>query len=210
MISETGPFMLRILVLTWLFIFAPLSQATTLLVLGDSLSAAYGIAPENGWVALLDKRLQQQGYAVSVVNASISGETTQGGLSRLPRLLEQHQPDIVLLELGANDGLRGTFPPVIRSNLDRLTQLSKQQGARVLVLGMQLPPNYGPAYTRRFAEVFSGVAETHDTALVPFFMEKVALEPSLMQSDGLHPNAAGQPFLLDTVWPALVPLLPQP
>ncbi len=202
--------MLRILVLTWLFIFAPLSQATTLLVLGDSLSAAYGIAPENGWVALLDKRLQQQGYAVSVVNASISGETTQGGLSRLPRLLEQHQPDIVLLELGANDGLRGTFPPVIRSNLDRLTQLSKQQGARVLVLGMQLPPNYGPAYTRRFAEVFSGVAETHDTALVPFFMEKVALEPSLMQSDGLHPNAAGQPFLLDTVWPALVPLLPQP
>lgn len=202
--------MLRILVLTWLFIFAPLSQATTLLVLGDSLSAAYGIAPENGWVALLDKRLQQQGYAVSVVNASISGETTQGGLSRLPRLLEQHQPDIVLLELGANDGLRGTFPPVIRSNLDRLTQLSKQQGARVLVLGMQLPPNYGPAYTRRFAEVFTGVAETHDTALVPFFMEKVALEPSLMQSDGLHPNAAGQPFLLDTVWPALVPLLPQP
>jgi len=201
--------MLRILVLSWLFIFAPLSQATTLLVLGDSLSAAYGIAPENGWVALLDKRLQQQGYAVSVVNASISGETTQGGLSRLPRLLEQHQPDIVLLELGANDGLRGTFPPVIRSNLDRLTQLSKQQGARVLVLGMQLPPNYGPAYTRRFAEVFTGVAETHDTALVPFFMEKVALEPSLMQSDGLHPNAAGQPFLLDTVWPALVPLLPQ-
>lgn len=202
--------MLRILVLTWLFIFAPVSQATTLLVLGDSLSAAYGIAPENGWVALLDKRLQQQGYAVSVVNASISGETTQGGLSRLPRLLEQHQPDIVLLELGANDGLRGTFPPVIRSNLDRLTQLSKKQGARVLVLGMQLPPNYGPAYTRRFAEVFSGVAESHDTALVPFFMEKVALEPSLMQSDGLHPNAAGQPFLLETVWPALVPLLPQP
>lgn len=202
--------MLRILVLSWLFIFAPVSQATTLLVLGDSLSAAYGIAPESGWVALLDKRLQQQGYAVSVVNASISGETTQGGLSRLPRLLEQHQPDIVLLELGANDGLRGTFPPVIRSNLDRLTRLSKQRGARVLVLGMQLPPNYGPAYTRRFAEVFSGVAETHDTALVPFFMEKVALEPSLMQSDGLHPNAAGQPFLLDTVWPALVPLLPQP
>lgn len=180
------------------------------MVLGDSLSAAYGIAPENGWVALLDKRLQQQGYAVSVVNASISGETTQGGLSRLPRLLEQHQPDIVLLELGANDGLRGTFPPVIRSNLDRLTQLSQKQGARVLVLGMQLPPNYGPAYTRRFAAVFTGVAETHDTALVPFFMEKVALEPSLMQSDGLHPNAAGQPFLLDTVWPALIPLLPQP
>lgn len=202
--------MLRNLVLTWLFIFTPVSQATTLLVLGDSLSAAYGIAPENGWVALLDKRLQQQGYAVSVVNASISGETTQGGLSRLPRLLEEHQPDIVLLELGANDGLRGTFPPVIRSNLDRLTQLSKKQGARVLVLGMQLPPNYGPAYTRRFAEVFTGVAESHDTALVPFFMEKVALEPTLMQSDGLHPNAAGQPFLLDTVWPALVPLLPQP
>ncbi|MDI3325109.1 arylesterase [Pontibacterium granulatum] len=202
--------MLRILVLSWLFIIAPISQATTLLVLGDSLSAAYGIAPERGWVALLDKRLQQQGYAVSVVNASISGETTQGGLSRLPRLLEQHQPDIVLLELGANDGLRGTFPPVIRSNLNRLTQLSKQQGARVLVLGMQLPPNYGPAYTRRFAEVFTGVAETHDTALVPFFMEKVALEPSLMQGDGLHPNAAGQPFLLDTVWPALVPLLPRP
>lgn len=202
--------MLRILVLSWLFIFAPVSQAATLLVLGDSLSAAYGIAPESGWVTLLDKRLQQQGYAVSVVNASISGETTQGGLSRLPRLLEQHQPDIVLLELGANDGLRGTFPPVIRSNLDRLTRLSKQRGARVLVLGMQLPPNYGPAYTRRFAEVFSGVAEAHDTALVPFFMEQVALEPSLMQSDGLHPNAAGQPFLLDTVWPALVPLLPQP
>lgn len=210
MISDTGPFMLRILVLSWLFIIAPVSQATTLLVLGDSLSAAYGIAPENGWVALLDKRLQQQGYTVSVVNASISGETTQGGLSRLPRLLAQHQPDIVLLELGANDGLRGTFPPVIRSNLDRLTQLSQKQGARVLVLGMQLPPNYGPAYTRRFAAVFTGVAETHDTALVPFFMEKVALEPSLMQSDGLHPNAAGQPFLLDTVWPALVPLLPQP
>lgn len=202
--------MLRILVLTWLICMAPLSCATTLLVMGDSLSAAYGIAPEKGWVALLDQRLQQKGYAVSVVNASISGETTQGGLSRLPALLKQYQPDIVMLELGANDGLRGTFPPVIRSNLDRLTLLSQQQGAKVLVLGMQLPPNYGPAYTRRFADVFQRVASARETALVPFFMESVALEPTLMQNDGLHPNAAGQPYLLETVWPALKPLLPQP
>lgn len=200
--------MFRILFLAWLIVFSPLSSAATLLVLGDSLSAAYGIPREQGWVSLLDQRLQQQGYKVSVVNASISGETTQGGLSRLPALLEQHQPDIVVLELGANDGLRGTFPPVIRSNLDRLTQLSQQQGAQVLVLGMQLPPNYGPAYTRQFAAVFDTVATTRDTALVPFFMERVALAPEFMQSDGLHPNAAGQPHLLDTVWPALKPLLP--
>jgi len=208
MISDTDRFMFRILFLAWLIVFTPLSSAATLLVLGDSLSAAYGIPREQGWVALLDQRLQQQGYNVTVVNASISGETTQGGLSRLPALLQQHQPDIVVLELGANDGLRGTFPPVIRSNLDRLTHLSQQQGAQVLVLGMQLPPNYGPAYTRQFAAVFDTVASTRDTALVPFFMERVALAPEFMQTDGLHPNAEGQPHLLDTVWPALKPLLP--
>ncbi len=188
--------------------FASLASATTLLVMGDSLSAAYGIPSDRGWVALLDQRLQQRGYSVDVVNASISGETTQGGLTRLPALLSEHQPAIVVLELGANDGLRGTFPPVIRSNLDQLIRLSQDQGAKVLVLGMRLPPNYGPAYTRRFDGLFQEVAEARQAALVPFFMERVALAPELLLDDGLHPNAAGQPHLLDTVWPDLQPLLP--
>lgn len=186
---------------------SPLVSASTLLVLGDSLSAAYGISREQGWVALLDRRLQQEGYAVEVVNASISGETTQGGLNRLPALLERHQPDIVLLELGANDGLRGTFPAVIHQNLARLTELSQGQGAHVLLLGMQLPPNYGPAYTRRFAALYPAVATARSAALVPFFMARVATESALMLNDGLHPNAAGQPHLLENVWPVLEPML---
>lgn len=177
-------------------------------MLGDSLSAAYGIPRDKGWVALLDQRLQQEGYAVDVINASISGETTQGGLSRLPTLLQNHQPDIVLLELGANDGLRGTFPPLIRSNLTQLTQLSQRHGAKVLLLGMRLPSNYGPAYTRRFSALFNEVADARAAALVPFFMERVVLEPALMLSDGLHPNIEGQPHLLETIWPTLQRLLP--
>lgn len=182
-------------------------SASTVLVVGDSLSAAYGIPREAGWVVLLEQRLQQKGYAVNVVNASISGETTHGGLARLPALLQQYQPDLVVLELGANDGLRGTMIPVIEQNLTRLSQLSQAAGAEVLLLGMRLPPNYGPRYTEQFHAMYIRVAEQSGSALVPFFMERVALDAELLLSDGLHPNAAGQPYLLDTVWPRLEPLL---
>ncbi|MEY4760973.1 MAG: hypothetical protein RLZZ200_829 [Pseudomonadota bacterium] len=142
-----------------------------------------------------------------MVNASVSGETTSGGKNRLPRALDQHRPAIVILELGANDGLRGLPLAAARDNLSAMIKAAKAVRARVLLVGVQLPPNYGPAYTSRFRELFAGLAREHGTALVPFLMDGVALNPTLMQADGLHPNAAGQPRLLDNVWKALKPLL---
>ncbi len=176
-------------------------------MLGDSLSAAYGMAPEKGWVQLLAQRLAQQHARYEVVNASISGDTTQGGLARLPGLLERHRPEIVIIELGGNDGLRGTPPQAIRQNLQRLVQLAQQSGARVLLLGMQLPPNYGPYYAEKFARSYTEVAHQTAAELVPSFIERVALERELMQADGIHPNARAQPLLLEAVWPRLAPLL---
>lgn len=179
----------------------------TVLVFGDSLSAGYGINVKDGWVALLGKRLAAEGYGYQVVNASVTGETTGGGRTRLPRALELHRPAVVVLELGSNDGLRGLPLEQMRANLDVMITLSSDHGARVLLVGMQIPPNYGPTYTTGFHGAFQELAERHKVALVPFFMEGVALRGELIQDDGLHPNAAGQPLLLDNVWPFLTPLL---
>ena len=176
-------------------------------MLGDSLSAAYGIEPGQGWAALLQKRLQEQGYGYRVVNASVSGETSSGGLQRLPRALRLHQPAIVILELGSNDGLRGLPLRTTRSNLVKMIELAHEAGAKVLLVGMRMPPNYGPRYTEQFMRMYAEIAESQRVALVPFFLERVALDPALMQDDGLHPNARAQPLLLETLWPQLAPLL---
>ncbi|GAA0699704.1 arylesterase [Marinobacterium maritimum] len=182
-------------------------QAKTLLVLGDSLSAAYGLPAEQGWVSLLEQELQQRRLADRVVNASISGETSSGGLQRLPRLLADYRPDLVLLELGANDGLRGTPLQVMEQNLRQMVELSQASGADVMLIGIRIPPNYGPQYTQRFYSIYPDLAREYQLPLVPFLLERVALKPQLMQSDGLHPTAAAQPILLQTVWPHLYPLL---
>ena len=179
----------------------------TILVLGDSLSAALGIRPEQGWVALLAQRLQAQGYGYQIVNASVSGETTSGGLERLPRALQLHQPGTVILELGANDGLRGLPVDETRENLAHMVRLSQAAGARVLLVGMRIPPNYGPRYTEQFARMFPELANQYHLPLVPFLLEKVALDPTRMQQDGMHPNARGESPVLDTLWPYLKPLL---
>lgn len=183
------------------------SQPPVLLVMGDSLSAAYNLPAESGWVNLLEQRLQQQGYDWQVINASISGETTGGGLTRLPALLRQHQPQIVLLELGANDGLRGQPPQRITANLDHMITLTRQADAEVLLLGILLPPNYGPRYLQQFEQIYPQLAKQHQLPLVPFLLEGVADKPSLMQQDGLHPTAEAQPEILETVWVELKPLL---
>jgi acyl-CoA thioesterase-1 len=178
-----------------------------ILVYGDSLSAGYGIAVEKGWVNLLSDRLQAQGYGYRVVNASVSGETTTGGLARLPRALATHRPSIVIIELGGNDGLRGLPLASTRANLDAMIALAAAGRRPVLVLGMRMPPNYGERYTRGFAAAFGELARRHRAALVPFLLAGIADQPALMQADGLHPNERGQPLLLDNVWPALQPLL---
>jgi len=182
-----------------------------ILVFGDSISAGYGLAsPAQGWVALLRAKLEQQGYGYDVVNASVSGETTAGGLGRLPRALEVHRPAIVILELGGNDGLRALAAAQMRENLARMIDLSAAAGARVLLLGMQIPPNYGPEYTAQFAAVYASLAREKKLPFVPFLLKGIALSPDLMQSDGIHPNHSGQPLLLGNVWPELVPLLKRP
>jgi len=183
------------------------ASASTILVFGDSLSAAYGIRPEQGWVTLLTQRLQTQGYGDQVINASVSGETSSGGLERLPRALSLHAPGIVILELGANDGLRGLPVNAMHDNLAQMVRLAQAAGARVLLVGIRIPPNYGPRYTDEFARVYGEIAQKYHLPLVPFLLEKVALDAALMQPDGLHPNAAAQPIILDTVWPHLKSVL---
>ena len=183
------------------------AYAGTLLVVGDSISAAFGMDTRQGWVALLEQRLNEQGFDHQVVNASISGDTSAGGAARLPALLAEHQPELVIIELGGNDGLRGQPPAQLQQNLAAMVQASQQQGAKVLLLGMQLPPNYGVRYTTAFAEVFPKVAGEFDVPLVPFVLEGVGGVPALMQADGIHPTAEAQPVLLENVWPALKPLL---
>jgi acyl-CoA thioesterase I len=186
---------------------AEAAASRTILVFGDSLSAAYGLAPEQGWVAMLAQRLRSQGYGYEVVNASESGETSGGGLERLPRALRLNHPLLVILELGANDGLRALPPTELRGNLEQMVRLSQQTGAEVLLVGIRLPPNYGPRYTQEFERVFPELANQYHLPLVPFLLEKVALDPALMQPDGMHPNARGEAPVLDTVWPYLEPLL---
>jgi acyl-CoA thioesterase-1 len=181
-----------------------------LLVVGDSLSAEYGLERGSGWVALLQQRLAREKIAIEVVNASISGDTTSGGRSRLPALLAQHKPGIVIIELGGNDALRGLPLNMTQSNLLAMVQASKAAGASVLLLGMQLPPNYGQRYAQDFANLFASVAKAEGAALVPFFLAGVADGPDadkMFQPDRIHPNAQAQPRMLDNVWPALKPLL---
>lgn len=182
-------------------------SAGPVLVVGDSLSAAYGLETDAGWVRLLDRRLEQSGYPLEVINVSVSGETTRGARTRLPDLLERYGPSVVLLQLGGNDGLRGIDPRAMERNLDRMVEMAQSQGARVLLMGVRLPTNYGKAYTRKFREVYQHVAERHDIALVPRLLEGVARRDELMQSDRIHPNEQAQPTILGNVWPRLQPLL---
>lgn len=182
-------------------------RTQTILIVGDSLSAGFGLDADESWVNLLQDRLSAEGYGHSVVNASISGDTTSGGLRRLPRALEQHTPGIVIIELGGNDGLQGRPVQLIHSNLAKMIELCRDLGAEVVLAGMLMPPNYGDKYTNGFAGLYADLAEGHDAALIPFFMDGVALEPTKMQRDQIHPNAAGQPILLDNVWPVLRELL---
>jgi acyl-CoA thioesterase-1 len=178
-----------------------------ILVYGDSLSAAYGLAQDAGWVSLLQARLKQERLDYTVANASISGETTSGGAARIAAALKAHKPGVVVVELGANDGLRGLPLAEMRANLDAIVRASQKAGGRVLLVGMRMPPNYGATYTHDFAEVYAELAREHKTALVPHLLQGMDQRRELFQADNLHPTAAAQPILLDNVWNALRPLL---
>ena len=178
----------------------------TVLILGDSLSAAYGMEVQESWPSLLQQRFDEDGYDWRVFNSSIAGDTTQGGLTRLPRLLESQAPAVVLIELGGNDGLRGLPLDVTRGNLQRMIDLSREAGAEVILCEILIPPNYGPAYTQRFTGLFHELAEQEGVTLLPFILADVALDPALMLDDGIHPNAAAQPVILEAVWAVLEPM----
>ncbi|MCC7410512.1 MAG: arylesterase [Gammaproteobacteria bacterium] len=201
---------MRILLLVWLAIVgfpACASGSATLLVLGDSLSAAYGISPESGWVALLARRLLIRPRPLTVVNASVSGDTTRSALARLPDALARHRPEVVVVELGGNDGLRGLSLEEFGRNLREIVTRAQASAARVLIVPVRMPPNYGPVYTDRFAAVFGDVAAATGAAISTPILSGVAENPELMQDDGLHPRSSEQARMLDNVWPALEPLL---
>lgn len=183
------------------------SASKTVLVLGDSLSAEYGLVRGSGWVSLLEQRLKAEKINATVVNASVSGETTSGGATRLPALLKRHRPHILILELGANDGLRGLPFSATEANLQTMIKAAKNAGAQVLLIGMRLPPNYGADYTEKFFAMFGKLAQANKVPLVPFFLEGIATTPELFQADRIHPNAAAQAAMLDNVWPKLKPML---
>lgn len=190
-----------------LLLIGQMAQAGTVLVVGDSISAAFGMDTRQGWVHLLDERMRQEGFEHQLVNASISGDTSAGGAARLPALLAEHKPQLVIVELGGNDGLRGLPPGQLQQNLASMIDASRDAGAKVLMLGMRIPPNYGERYTTAFAKVFDDVAADKNVPLVPFLLEGVGGVTSLMQDDGVHPAVAAQPRLLENVWPTLKPLL---
>lgn len=181
-------------------------QAKTLLILGDSLSAGYGLSQQQSWVYLLQQKLKQQDSGWTLVNASISGETSAGGLARLPALLEQHKPDYVLIELGANDGLRGFPVPQLETNLNTMVQHIRQQDSKAVLMQIRIPPNYGPRYTTQFTNLYPKVAEEQQIPLWPFFMETIALKQHWMQADGLHPNLDAQPVIADLMLPLVLGL----
>lgn len=183
------------------------SASKTILVLGDSLSAEYGLVRGEGWVTLLQKKLEAEKIVAPIVNASISGETTSGGKARLPALLAKHQPAIVIIELGANDALRGLSLTATQENLRSMIQSAKGVKAKVLLVGMQIPPNYGGDYTKQFAALFPKLAKENKTALVPFMLQGVAEKPELFQADRIHPSAAAHPRILNNIWPQLKPLI---
>lgn len=186
---------------------AETTSKQTILVFGDSLSAAYGIPKEQGWVNLLAQRMKDNQLPYEVANASVSGETTAGGLSKLPATLKQFKPSIVVIELGANDGLRGLPLDAMKNNLDKIIAACQQINARVVLLGMLIPPNYGPKYTNGFQQVYLDLSQTHKTAFVPFFLDGVSGHSDLVIEDGLHPNVNAQPKILENVWPTLKALL---
>jgi acyl-CoA thioesterase-1 len=183
------------------------AETPTVLVFGDSLSAGYGINVDQSWTALLQARLEQQGYEHRVINASISGETTEGGAARISHALESFSPSLIILELGGNDGLRGFPSSRMRGNLDRIISTSKASGAAVVLLGIKIPANYGQRYIDEFDNVFRQAAADNDIPWIEFFMDGIALNEELMQGDGIHPNAAAQPLLLDNAWPIIVQAL---
>jgi acyl-CoA thioesterase-1 len=199
----------KLLLTLWLMLFMlpGYSAPKSLLVLGDSISAEYGLPRNTGWVSLLQQRLSDEKQSVAIVNASISGETTAGGIARLPALLQQHKPSIVIIELGGNDGLRGLSLAATQANLREMIKATERSGARVLLLGMQVPPNYGPDYSKRFAAMYQGLARERGVKLVPFFFSGLEDTDKYFQPDRIHPNQRAQALLLDNVWPALKPQL---
>jgi acyl-CoA thioesterase I len=217
-VPSTRFFIYRALAVAWIVVVVGVSlpgvaqaaPARTIVVLGDSLSAAYGIEARAGWVNLLEQRLAEQKLTYKVVNASVSGDTTAGGVARLPRLLSEHQPAIVLLELGGNDGLRGMPPSQAKQNLSAMITRAKASGAKVLLLGVRLPPNFGTQYNQRFQQMYTEVAAEQHVPLVPFILEGLTPNATHVQSDGIHPTAAAQPLILENVWPRLRTLLEQP
>lgn len=202
-------FILRLLLVLSLFpvLAAPVAAAPVVAVLGDSLSAAHGMDRDDNWVALLEDRMAAEGFPHEVVNASISGETSRGGRDRVDGILADHEPAVLIVELGGNDGLRGQPLAALRENLTTIVRRARTAGARVLLVGVRLPPNYGAAYTEAFASVYAEVAADTGVALVPRFLEGVAERRQLMQNDGIHPTASAQPTMLENVWPELRPLL---
>lgn len=184
-----------------------LAAKPVILIYGDSLSAGYGLAQQQGWVTLLEKRINAEHYPYTVMNASISGETTSGGLSRFASTLAKTKAKIVVLELGANDGLRGLPIKNMADNLKAMIEQSKKSGAKILLLGMKIPPNYGPEYTRSFSDTYTQLSKDQKVSLVPFMLENIAAKRELIQDDGLHPNLQGQPIILENIWPSLQKLL---
>ena len=208
--AEVFGYMIRLLTLLWLAalpIDVVHAEDSTILVVGDSLSAAYGMAAEQSWVSLLQNRLRVQGYDYHVINASIAGDTTQGGRYRMKRSLERFGPSIVIIELGGNDGLRGLPLDVTRSNLVNMVEACQETGAIVVLAGIRIPPNYGQAYVENFHAIYGELADQYELLLIPFILENIALDPDLMLADGIHPNSAGQEVLLNNVWPVLLPAL---
>ena len=199
--------MIKLFCTALLFTVTVAAQAATLLVFGDSLSSAYGIGSREGWVTLMEERLKQKKFDYNVVNASISGETTSGGATRIDEALARTKPGLVIVALGGNDGLRGLPTSQIQANLTRIVESARRSGARVLLLGIRMPPNYGPRYTREFAAVYTEVAKRQKVPLVPFMLQGVVGQHDLMQPDKIHPSAAAQPVILETVWKGLQPLL---
>ncbi|WP_077929018.1 arylesterase [Wohlfahrtiimonas populi] len=190
-----------------LFITIGFAQAQSILVVGDSIGAGFGINPKDSWVNLLNEKLKAEGYQYEMVNRSISGDTTTNGLNRLPRLLEQVKPEITIIELGGNDGLRATPATRIAENLSAMIELVKASNSKVLLVGIQLPPNYGDAYLERFLAIYPELGEKHQIAVLPSIVEKVGGNNDLMQGDGIHPNKDGQPLMMESVWEKLKPLL---
>lgn len=199
--------MFKICFIVLITLFSTTSTAKSIVVLGDSISAGYGLEAGKGWVTLLQKKFNQKNKAYTVFNESISGDTTAGGLARIGKALSRHKPEIVLLELGANDGLRGLSPKLMKNNLAEMINLSHKAGAKVLLLGMRIPPNYGKRYVDMFYKVYPQLAKEMNIAYVPFILKDVALVKELMQKDGLHPNAKAQPIIADKIWQYLQPIL---